>query len=188
MHNAQPHYFQYPAQSMQHHNMANGYGMYPGYVNPAQFQYQANMIGSHSPLSSGFAPSSRVPSFEVPSLVTPRRDSASSQEGDAPGTPLTHYTGHGDYNNNVGVVGRSPHGTFWSTPSPTGPFKHQQRSSISPRLQLLVQQAPEIPHAIPAPYSPVKPLDRSLESKSRSGHTRRHLQRLKAIQCHRSKC
>lgn len=155
-----------------HHAMANGYAggynMYPGYVNASQFPYSQNLIGGHSPMSSGWAPSSRVPSAEVPSLITPRRDSSSSQEGDAPGTPLTHYTGQGDYHNGIGVVGRSPHGMYsnWTTPSPTqGQFpKHQHRSSISPRLQLLVQQEPAIPHAIPAPYSPVKPLDRSLEN------------------------
>lgn len=160
---------QYTNQTMQQHNMAQGYGMYQPYVNPAQYQYPQHFMGGHSPMSSGWAPSSRIPSAEVPSLVAPRRGSSSpSQEGDAPGTPLTHYTGHGDYQNGFAVAGRSPNGMYsnnWSTPSSgQAAFKHQSRGSISPRLQLLVQQEPPIPHAIPAPYSPVKPLDRSLEN------------------------
>lgn len=157
---------QYPNIAQQ--TMNYGYGM-PGQYITQPMMYPQHVLGSHSPLSSAWAPSSRVPSGEVPSLVTPRRDSTSSQENDVPGTPFTHYTsGYGGYPSSVAVVDRSPNSLYtpiWSTPSPTQTgYKHQQRSSISTRLQLLVQQEPAIPRAVPAPYSPVKPLDRSLEN------------------------
>lgn len=42
--------------------------------------------------------------------------------------------------------------------------KQPERSDVSPRIKLLVQREPPIPRAIPAPSSPLKPLDRALEN------------------------
>ncbi|KAJ8609801.1 hypothetical protein MRB53_038950 [Persea americana] len=117
------------------------------------------MMGS-SAMSQGY--SSRMPSGDVPSLVTPRRDSPSSNENDAPGTPLT-FNGYSEFPNGVALVDRSPLGSLYaySTPSPNGIGK---ASPISPEMEKLLLQHPPIPRAIPAPFSPSKPLDRSLEN------------------------
>jgi hypothetical protein len=42
--------------------------------------------------------------------------------------------------------------------------KQPEQTDVSPRLKLLMSQEPAIPRAIPAPSSPLKPLDRALEN------------------------
>lgn len=120
----------------------------------------------HSPLSQNWT-ASRMTSAELPSLVTPRRDSTSSNEIDAPGTPFTHYTGYGGGSKGAfAVMDRSPNSLYsWGTPSSgAGSFGKSQQYTISPNLLELLQQEPRIPLAVPAPYSPHKPLDRCLEN------------------------
>ena len=117
---------------------------------------------------------SRVPSSELPTLITPRRDSSSSNENDVPGTPFTQYTGYGDMRPGVAVVDNSPQSMYWGTPSPSqarfGSFpganvpKPHIPSPIPLSLQMLCQQDPPIPKAVPAPYSPHKALDKALEN------------------------
>lgn len=117
---------------------------------------------------------SRVPSSELPTLITPRRDSSSSNENDVPGTPFTQYTGYGDVRPGVAVVDNSPQSLYWTTPSPSqarfGNFpggnvpKPHIPSPIPLNLQMLCQQDPPIPKAVPAPYSPHKALDKALEN------------------------
>lgn len=150
----------------------------PGLYNPAgqqfvnnagAFQGYPHMI-NHSPVSHSW-PNSRVSSGEMPTLITPRRDSSSSNENDVPGTPFNQFTGYGSYQPSVAVMDRSPSSFYaWSTPSPpqsANSFPKSQmptNSPISPAIQQLLTQEPAIPRAIPAPYSPMKPLDRSLEN------------------------
>lgn len=45
-----------------------------------------------------------------------------------------------------------------------GMGKQPELSNVSPRLKMLLSQEPAIPRAIPAPSSPLKPLDRALEN------------------------
>lgn len=120
---------------------------------------------NHSPISQGWT-NSRMTSAEMPSLVTPRRDSSSSNELEAPGTPFTHYTGYGGFNAGIAVMDRSPNSLYsWGTPSSgTNGFSKSSQYKISPELEELLQQPPLIPIAVPAPYSPHKPLDRCLEN------------------------
>jgi hypothetical protein len=110
----------------------------------------------------------------MPSLMTPRRDSISSNENDVPGTP---YTGNGMYRYGAAtaIMDRSPSAVYSNsaTPSPSQlthgyPLvpKQQTVPTLSPQLMALLRQEPAIPRAIPAPSSPAKPLDRSLENKS----------------------
>lgn len=140
------------------------------FINPATFQgYPPHMI-SHSPVSQSWA-NSRVSSAEMPTLITPRRDSTSSNENDVPGTPFTQFAGYGSFHPSVAVIDRSPNSFYaWSTPSPPqsansfSKVPQMQSSPISAAIQLLLAQAPAIPRAVPAPYSPMKPLDRSLEN------------------------
>jgi hypothetical protein len=119
----------------------------------------------------------RLASAEMPSLMTPRRDSVSSNENDIPGTP---YGSGGMYRYGAGatIMDRSPSAVYTSsaTPSPSSlahPYqlmapmaKQQAMPSLPPHLLALVHQEPPIPRAIPAPSSPHKPLDRSLENKT----------------------
>lgn len=175
MHNGQlmfaaPHVSQMFGQS--HVGHPSSPGMYAPvghqFIMPGGYGNTHHMVNGNTPLSQGWN-SSRVPSSDMPTLITPPRDSTSSNEDDAPGTPFTQYTGYGAYPPGVAVIDRSPHSVYaWSTPSPAQQAfamgKSQVPNSISPRLQLLVQQTPAIPKAIPAPYSPMKPLDRSLEN------------------------
>ncbi|TKA75948.1 hypothetical protein B0A49_03706 [Cryomyces minteri] len=138
-----------------------------------QANYQAYQHHSdHSPISQGWT--SRNVSGDMPTLVTPRRDSISSNENEgAPGTPSFSYNG---YQQGVAVIDRSPNGVYThSTPSPSqmvGAYGMPQVGKLSPlnnvplSLQLRVQMNPPIPRAIPAPSSPVKPLDRSLENQN----------------------
>lgn len=144
----------------------NGTGQ-SGVPTPPSAAYTNNGYYGFAAPYPNYSPSwttSRVPSGEVPSLITPRRGSSSSNENDLPGTPFTQYTGYG---NGVAVTDQSPHSFgAWSTPSPS-----QARFSIPKpgpvpyiplSLQILCQQEPAIPRAVPAPYSPQKPLDQRL--------------------------
>ncbi|WPH04650.1 Sporulation-specific protein 5 [Acrodontium crateriforme] len=108
---------------------------------------------------------------EVPTLITPRRDSISSNENDQPATPS--YAGYPSFSHGGVAVNRSPSGMFThGTPSPTsiiGPYgmalvKQPEQSDVTPRIKMLVTREPAIPRAIPAPSSPLKPLDRALEN------------------------
>ncbi|KAL9061164.1 MAG: hypothetical protein Q9162_000309 [Coniocarpon cinnabarinum] len=125
---------------------------------------QSHFTSEHSPPSWQ---SSRMTSGQVPpSLVTPRRSSGgSSNEHDIPGTPFTQYTGVGG---GVPVFDHSPNSIYaWSTPSPTQARffnKPQAQIQIPLELQVLCQKDPPIPKAVPAPFSPTKPLDRRLEN------------------------
>lgn len=169
----------YPASMPQpgvqgHNGVTHSAGLYqpvaPQYVPHAGYQTYAQHMVENNPLAAAWTP--RGPNGEMPTLITPdRRDSVSSNENDAPGTPFAGY----GYHNGVTVVERSPSAVFThdGTPSPSQlglPFlmpqvaKPQAPSTIPMNVQLLLQQEPAIPRAIPAPSSPVKPLDRSLEN------------------------
>ncbi|KAJ4379603.1 hypothetical protein N0V86_004784 [Didymella sp. IMI 355093] len=138
------------------------------------YQYGQAVVG-HSPMAPGWA--SRMSSGDMPSLMTPRRDSVSSNENDIPGTP---FGSGGMYRYGAGttVMDRSPSAVYTSsaTPSPSqlahpyqlmAPVQKQQTMPTLPsHLLALVHQEPPIPRAIPAPSSPHKPLDRSLENKT----------------------
>ncbi|KAI9668011.1 MAG: hypothetical protein M1821_000831 [Bathelium mastoideum] len=134
------------------------------------YQGYSQHVNNHSPLSQTW--SSRAPSGEIPSLVTPRRDSVSSNEQDQPGTPYTSTNGYGA---GVAVVDRTPPDIYGHhTPSPTQlaglyvpppGIKAQQPTSSPPASILaLLAKEPAIPRAIPAPSSPLKPLDRALQN------------------------
>ncbi|KAF2083444.1 hypothetical protein K490DRAFT_18790, partial [Saccharata proteae CBS 121410] len=142
------------------------------YMPSTAYQYATAVMDNNSPVTTSWA--SRVSSGEAPSLVTPRRDSVSSNEQDLPGTP---YTGNTGYHTNVAYMDRSPsamYNTNSGTPSPShlGPYyvspiaKVPTTPTIPMEMQLLLQQDPAIPRAIPAPSSPIKPLDKSLENKN----------------------
>ncbi|KAI8942414.1 hypothetical protein NX059_000488 [Plenodomus lindquistii] len=154
-------------------NMYNPAG---AYVPQAAYQYGQAVV-DNSPMAPAWA--ARLSSGEMPSLMTPRRDSVSSNENDIPGTP---YGSNGTYRYGAGgattIMDRSPNVLFTSsaTPSPSQlahPYqvmapmqKQQSMPSLPPHLLALVHQEPPIPRAIPAPSSPHKPLDRSLENKT----------------------
>lgn len=154
--------------------MPHSPGMYTPvgpYMHQISYQYGHAMV-ENSPMPPSWT--SRVSSAEMPSLMTPRRDSISSNEPDLPGTP---YTGYGVYRNGTAVIDRSPSGVYThsATPSPSQiahPYglaqmgKVQSMTTLPPQLMMLLQQEPPIPRAIPAPSSPLKPLDRSLENKN----------------------
>jgi hypothetical protein len=165
------------------HLMFPGSHSYPAAVhqhNPALYTPMAAQYMHHgyhqqhqdnSPMSQAWTPSHTT--GEVPTLITPRRDSISSNENDAPGTPS--YAGYPTYHPvpGVAIVNRSPSGMYTqSSPSPTqvlAPYgmplgKMAEHRSISPSLHMLVSKEPPIPQAIPAPSSPLKPLDRALEN------------------------
>lgn len=135
-----------------------------------QTGYQGYQTQEHSPLSQQWTPTMGV-TGEVPTLITPRRDSISSNGNDQPATP-SYASVHG-YGQGGVAVHRSP-SAIWthSTPSPNsmiGPYgmptvKQPEQSDVSPRIKLLVTSEPSIPRAIPAPSSPLKPLDRALEN------------------------
>lgn len=154
-----------PSPSMYNHTGA--------YVPQASYQYGQAM--ENSPMPPTWA--GRLSSGEMPSLMTPRRDSVSSNENDIPGTP---YGSGGIYRYGTGatIMDRSPSAVYTSsaTPSPSSlahPYqlmapmaKQQSMPTLPPHLLALVHQEPPIPRAIPAPSSPHKPLDRSLENKT----------------------
>lgn len=126
--------------------------------------------GSEAHASQNWA--SRIPSdgSTLPSLITPRRGSFSSMEEPVPGTPMHYATG---YTNGVAIADRSPSGAYTphnTTPSSAhflGPQFNKQYANppLSMKIQMLLNQDPPIPQAIPAPNSPIKPLDRCLENK-----------------------
>jgi len=150
-------------------------GMYNhagAFVPQGNYQYGQAMM-DNSPMAPGWT--SRVSSSEMPTLMTPRRDSISSNENDIPGTP---YTSGGLYRyGSAAIMDRSPNGVFTNsaTPSPSqlaqyqlmNPLQKQQSlPSLAPHILALLNKDPPIPRAIPAPSSPLKPLDRSLENKT----------------------
>jgi hypothetical protein len=161
--------------NQQQTSMNHSPGMYNhagAFVPQANYQYGQAMM-DNSPMAHGWA--SRVSSGEMPTLMTPRRDSISSNENDIPGTP---YTSGGLYRyGSAAIMDRSPNGVFTNsaTPSPSqlaqyqlmNPLQKQQSlPSLAPHLLALLTKDPPIPRAIPAPNSPLKPLDRSLENKT----------------------
>lgn len=125
-----------------------------------------------SPLGNNWRSDAQITNADLPILMTPRRDSASSTEQDIPATP---YTGYGMYSSGVAIMERSPSGVFTSaaaSPSnltPNGYMGVVKPTPISTQLDFLLKQDPHIPRAIPAPNSPLKPLDRCLEN--RNGET-----------------
>lgn len=149
----------------------------PGMYTPHGSQYMPQMgyagyqQHDNSPMSQNWTPTTAGGNGEVPTLITPRRDSISSNENDQPTTPS--YAGYPGYPHGGVAINRSPSGVFThSTPSPTsmmGPYgmplaKQPEQSDVSPRIKLLINREPAIPRAIPAPSSPLKPLDRALEN------------------------
>ena len=144
----------------------------PQYMPQLSYQGYQGYQQDNSPLSQHWTPTTGV-TGEVPTLITPRRDSISSNENDQPATPS--YAGYSNFAPAGGVaINRSPSGVFThsATPSPTsmiGPYgmpmlKHPEQSEVAPHIKMLVSQDPPIPRAIPAPSSPLKPLDRALEN------------------------
>ncbi|KAF1831083.1 hypothetical protein BDW02DRAFT_582357 [Decorospora gaudefroyi] len=166
MQNAQQHAGMTPSPSMYSHNGA--------YVPQAAYQYSQAVV-DNGPMPPAWA--ARMSSAEMPSLMTPRRDSISSNENDNPGTPYGSG-GMYRYGPNTAIMDRSPNALYNSsaTPSPSQlvhPYqvmapiqKQQSMPTLSPHLLAIVHQEPPIPRAIPAPSSPHKPLDRSLENKT----------------------
>lgn len=154
------------------HGYPNGsHQQSPGLYTPISAQYLHHGYAQqhdNSPISQAWTPSHTT--GEVPTLITPRRDSISSNENDAPGTPS--YSSY-PYQPGVAIVNRSPSGIYThSTPSPSQMMNHYGMSvvktpearSLSTELHALVSKEPSIPPAIPAPSSPLKPLDRALEN------------------------
>jgi len=159
----------------------NNYGVNAANQSPSMYTPHASQYGApmnyhgyhqhdNSPLSQNWTPTTGA-TGEVPTLITPRRDSISSNENDQPATPS--YAGYPSFPHGGVAINRSPSGVFThSTPSPTsmmGPYgmpmaKQPDQSDVSPRIKILVAREPAIPRAIPAPSSPLKPLDRALEN------------------------
>lgn len=143
----------------------------PGLYTPMAAQYLHHSYAQqhdNSPISQTWTPSHTT--GDVPTLITPRRESISSNENDAPGTPS--YSSY-PYQAGVTIVNRSPSGMYThSTPSPSQMMsqygmpmvKTPEARNISSELNALVTREPPIPPAIPAPSSPLKPLDRALEN------------------------
>ncbi|KAK5121518.1 hypothetical protein LTR85_005351 [Meristemomyces frigidus] len=135
-----------------------------------QLNYQGYSHHDDSPTQSWTPTTATGATGEVPTLITPRRDSISSNEGldNQPQTPS--YAGYPGFPHGGVAINRSPSGMFThSTPSPTsmlGAFgmKQPEQSEVSPRIKLLLTREPAIPRAIPAPSSPLKPLERALEN------------------------
>ncbi|KAF4555615.1 RNA recognition motif-containing protein 15 [Elsinoe fawcettii] len=132
--------------------------------NPSHLPYGHHRGHNNSPMSHGWTPGNMM--GEVPAL---RRESMSSAGNDTPGTP-NYATFQQIAHNGVAIVNRSPSGTFTaSTPSPLQMVfpsmgKGPDADNIEPRLKIIVTKDPPIPSAIPAPSSPLKPLDRALEN------------------------
>ncbi|KAK4544329.1 hypothetical protein LTR36_004220 [Oleoguttula mirabilis] len=151
----------------------NNYGapspnMYTPHASQYMQPHQGYAQHEHSPLSQNWTPTTGATG--VPLLVTPRRDSISSNENDQPATPS--YAGYPGFPHGGVAINRSPSGVFTAhshgTPSPTSMYGFAKNdvspSDVSPRIKLLLSQEPAIPRAIPAPSSPLKPLDRALEN------------------------
>lgn len=168
---------QQPMMYMPASTSQTGGSMYPAV--PSHMQPISGYGGStdNSPSPHGQSYAQHIPSDGssgpgMPNLITPRRGSISSNEEHNPATPFTVL---GAYNNNgFAVVDRSPY-TQSGTPSPLQ-FMHsyvapiQNKYSVAAttpmHIQMLVAQDPPMPRAIPAPSSPMKPLDRCLENKN----------------------
>lgn len=166
------------AGAQQQAGMTHSPGMYNHagqFVPQPSYQYGHAMMENSPMAAPNWA--SRVSSGDMPSLMTPRRDSISSNENDIPGTPYTNG-GVYRYGASAAIMDRSPSAVYANsgTPSPSqlahqyqlvGPLQKQHAMpTLSPHLQALLVQEPSIPRAIPAPSSPLKPLDRSLENKT----------------------
>lgn len=164
------------SQYMYPNGYGNGLNTSPNMYSPHAGQYMGHFgygyqPQDNSPLSQHWTPTTGA-NVEVPTLVTPRRDSVSSNENDQPATPL--YANYQGYAQGGGVaINRSPSGVFThGTPSPTSlmaPYgvplaKQPPAIDVPTSIKLLVTQDPPIPRAIPAPSSPLKPLDRALEN------------------------
>lgn len=151
----------------------NGNAVAAAMYTPSTAQYITHGYGQthdNSPMSQGWTPTGM--SGEVPTLITPRRESISSADNDTPGTPV-YPTYHAMTQGGITILNRSPSGAYTtSSPSPLQVLagygmpltKVPEIESISPRLKMLVTKDPSIPPAIPAPSSPLKPLDRALEN------------------------
>ncbi|KAJ9655556.1 hypothetical protein H2201_008781 [Coniosporium apollinis] len=123
----------------------------------------------HSPVSINWTPG--LSNANTPTGHTSCRDSFPSNETDQPATPFSKYDG---YRGGLAVYDRSPsmgfsHGSTLSSSQLGVPYGIPQvgktpPSNIPIQLQLLVQQHPAIPKAIPAPSSLLKPLDRVLRN------------------------
>jgi hypothetical protein len=141
---------QHPLGSM--YQQAHSAGMYNhnGAFEPqSAYQYGQAVVG-HSPMAPGWA--SRMSSGDMPSLLTPRRDSVSSNENDIPGTP---FGSGGMYRYGAGatIMDRSPSAVYTNsaTPSPSqlahgyqlmAPVQKQQSMpTLPPHLLALVHQA-----------------------------------------------
>lgn len=143
----------------------------PGLYSPMTAQYLHHgypQQHDNSPASQSWTLSHAT--GDVPTLITPRRDSISSNENDAPGTPS--YSSY-PYQPGVSIVNRSPSGFYThSSPSPSHMVsqygmpmvKTPESRSIPSEIHALLNKEPAIPPAIPAPSSPLKPLDRALEN------------------------
>jgi hypothetical protein len=155
--------------------MGHSPGMYNhnGAFVPQYGQYSQGIV-ENSPMAPGWT--SRVSSGDMPTLMTPRRDSISSNENDVPGTPYAS-SGMYRYGHSAAIMDRSPNGVYTSsaTPSPSqlsqfqlmhSMQKQQALPQISQHIHNMLMKEPPIPRAIPAPSSPLKPLDRSLENKT----------------------
>ncbi|KAJ9644690.1 hypothetical protein H2199_003653 [Coniosporium tulheliwenetii] len=174
--------FYYPGQRQVYYQpgaqAANGMPHTPAYGQMAHLMPQAAYHGypqqmvEHSPVSNNWTPA--LSNGNTPTMYTPRRESFSSNDNDLPGTPFNY----GGYQGPVAVYDRSPNLGFahGGTPSPSQlgvtyampqvGKSPPQLSNIPMKLQLLVQQHPAIPKAIPAPSSPLKPLDSALRNSS----------------------
>ncbi|KAE8036857.1 hypothetical protein FH972_009490 [Carpinus fangiana] len=146
-----------------HHTMAGAPNMYQTVGPQYNFQGWPAHYQDHSPNGTSTWTSSRNTSSEVPALITPRRDSSSTNEDGLPGTPFTAYTaGYGG----VQIMDHhSPNSVFYGTPSPQSyPGKHMVPQVIPQEFLNILTRDPPVPHAVPAPNSPVKTLDRALQN------------------------
>ncbi len=122
-------------------------------------------------------PGSDLNAREAPGLVS-RRNSLSSNEENAPGTPFYGSASHGDDHPGIAVAERSPvDGYSHSTPSPQqyylpygarSMFKESGEPQYFIDINRLVRQHPAIPHPVPAIFTPTG--SRSLEMSLRNHH------------------
>jgi len=165
-----PMYQVMPGATQQQTNM---YSQGGAYLPQAAYPYgQAMMDSPMAPAWTG-----RVSSGDMPTLMTPRRDSLSSNENDIPGTPY-NSAGLYRYSASAAIMDRSPSAVYTNsaTPSPSqlahqyqlvAPMqKAQTMPALPAHIMAQLSKEPAIPRAIPAPSSPHKPLDRSLENKT----------------------
>lgn len=151
-------------------NHAQNANMYTPHVPQymPQMNYHAYQQHDNSPLSHNWTPTTAT-TGDVPTLITPRRGSVSSVENDQPATPS--YANYANFAQGGVAINRSPSGMYTNTtPSPASMMAAygiqiaKEMSEVTPRIKMLVAQEPAIPRAIPAPSSPLKPLDRALEN------------------------